>query len=118
MPPQANLTADVVVVPGEVDQHMRLIAGRWAIMLRGGVTGTLRGELRLEERAGSLGGTLWLENQERPVAVVATGTHASGESITFAGVSVTIGGTPPDAQAVLAIAENIDANLEAYDADQ
>ncbi|HEU4829361.1 MAG TPA: hypothetical protein VFT04_09200 [Gemmatimonadales bacterium] len=58
------------------------VAGRWAIMLRGGVSGTLRGELRLEERAGSLGGTLWLENQERPVPIEGA---ADGAQVRFSG---------------------------------
>ena len=45
------------------------VAGRWAIMVRGGVSGSLRGELKLQARGRSLGGTLWLENQEGPVPI-------------------------------------------------
>lgn len=45
------------------------VAGRWRITLRGGVTGPLRGELRLTETAERLGGTLWLEDAEEPVPV-------------------------------------------------
>ena len=51
-------------------------------MLRGGVSGTLRGELRLEGRAGTLAGTLWLENQERPAPIAGT---ADGGQVRFAG---------------------------------
>ena len=58
------------------------VAGRWAIMVRGGVSGTLRGELRLEARGGSLGGTLWLENQERPAPIAG---DASGGQLRFTG---------------------------------
>ena len=44
-------------------------AGRWVLQLGGGVTGTLRGELRLTDDRGRLGGTIWLENGGEPVAL-------------------------------------------------
>jgi hypothetical protein len=58
------------------------IAGRWAIMLRGGVSGTLRGELRLEARGRALAGTLWLEHQERPARIEG---EAEGTQLRFSG---------------------------------
>ncbi len=58
------------------------VAGRWAIMLRGGVSGTLRGELRLETRGRTLAGTLWLENQDRPAPIAG---EAGGGQVRFAG---------------------------------
>ena len=41
--------------------------GRWVLQLGGGVTGTLRGELRLTDQGGRLAGTIWLENGPAPV---------------------------------------------------
>ena len=55
-------------------------AGRWVLQLGGGVTGTLRGELRLTEDNGRLGGTIWLENRAEPVPL--TG-QAENRSIDF-----------------------------------
>ena len=72
------LLATAVVRPAAAQE----IAGRWAIMLRGGVSGTLRGELRLETRGSSLAGTLWLENQERPAPIEG---EASGGQLRFIG---------------------------------
>lgn len=62
------------------------IAGRWAIMLRGGVSGTLRGELRLEARGRALAGTLWLEHQEGPAPIEG---EADGSRLRFS-VSVPV----------------------------
>ncbi len=58
------------------------VAGRWAIMLRGGVSGTLRGELRLDTRGAALAGTLWLENQEGPAPIEG---EAGGGQVRFTG---------------------------------
>ena len=57
-------------------------AGRWAIMVRGGVTGALRGELRLETQGRRLSGTLWLENQDGPAPVEG---EIEGTQIRFTG---------------------------------
>lgn len=76
------LVSSAIVRPAAAQE----VAGRWAIMLRGGVSGTLRGELRLESRGGTLGGTLWLENQERPAPIEG---ETSGAQVRFTG------GLPP-----------------------
>ncbi|HEX6645305.1 MAG TPA: hypothetical protein VF037_11545 [Gemmatimonadales bacterium] len=55
-------------------------AGRWAVMLRGGAPGVLRGELRLEATGPAIGGTLWLESLDAPVPVRG---RAAGREVTF-----------------------------------
>ena len=40
------------------------LAGRWAVTLEGGAPPRVRGELRLRDSAGTLGGTIYLETQD------------------------------------------------------
>jgi hypothetical protein len=55
-------------------------AGRWAVMLRGGVRGVLRGEVRLETAGAALSGTIWLDNLEGPVPLRG---RVEGTDLTF-----------------------------------
>ena len=45
------------------------IEGRWAMLLGGRPVGPLRGELRLTSERGRVGGTIWLQNSDAPVAL-------------------------------------------------
>jgi hypothetical protein len=55
------------------------VEGRWALALGGGVTGRLRGELVLAHQGEDWQGTIWLEGQERPVALLDADVSRDGE---------------------------------------
>ena len=55
--------------------------GRWAVLLGGGATGSLRGELKLAGEGGALRGTIWLQNSDVPVEL--TSIRADGSAVAF-----------------------------------
>lgn len=57
------------------------VEGRWAVLLGGGATGSLRGELRLVGDDGRLRGTIWLQNSDLPVPL--SSIQSNGTSVAF-----------------------------------
>ena len=58
------------------------LEGRWAVMLGGGATGTLRGELRIDGEPGRLRGTIWLQNSDLPVDLSSIQASSTGVAFT------------------------------------
>lgn len=57
------------------------VEGRWAMVLGGGATGSLRGELRIGDERGRAGGTIWLQNSDNPVPL--GDVEREGDRISF-----------------------------------
>ena len=57
------------------------VEGRWAVLLGGGATGSLRGELKLAGEGGRLRGTIWLQNSDVPVEL--SSVRADGSAVAF-----------------------------------